>query len=121
LAFTGFMREGDTISSSKWDQASCVSNANGRLGRAMSLSFDVAPVAGRARGCATAHTGPPKSMSSPRIALNSIAVSSSRAECFDGHVHFALRLVPSRNNQQIGINWAEDFDFEARLTSLLGP
>jgi PD-(D/E)XK nuclease superfamily protein len=43
------------------------------------------------------------------------------AECFDGHVHFALRLVPSRNNQQIGINWAEDFDFEARLTSLLGP
>jgi hypothetical protein len=32
-----------------------------------------------------------------------------------------LRLVPSRNNQRRGINWAEDFALEARLTALLGP
>ena len=32
-----------------------------------------------------------------------------------------LRLAPSRNNQRLGINWAEDFAFEARLKALLGP
>jgi hypothetical protein len=32
-----------------------------------------------------------------------------------------LRLRPCRNNQQVGVNWAEDFAFEARLTALLGP
>jgi hypothetical protein len=40
---------------------------------------------------------------------------------FDGRKHIQLRLAPSRNNQQTGINWADDFDFEARLRALLGP
>jgi hypothetical protein len=40
---------------------------------------------------------------------------------FDGHLQLHLRLAPSRNNQQQKINWAEDFDFGARLTALLGP
>jgi PD-(D/E)XK nuclease superfamily protein len=31
-----------------------------------------------------------------------------------------LRLVPSRNNQQIGVNWADDFEFDATLAAL-GP
>ena len=29
----------------------------------------------------------------------------------DGRSHFQLRLAPARNNQQLGINWADDFDF----------
>jgi hypothetical protein len=40
---------------------------------------------------------------------------------FDGHYQVVLRLQPSRNNQRLGINWAEGFDFGARLTALLGP
>jgi hypothetical protein len=32
-----------------------------------------------------------------------------------------LRLEPTRNNQQIGINWAEDFEFERLNWSALGP
>jgi hypothetical protein len=43
------------------------------------------------------------------------------ADRFDGHVQLMLRLTPSLNNQSAGINWADDFDFEARLVSLLGP
>ena len=43
------------------------------------------------------------------------------AERFDGHLELGLRLAPSRNNQQAGINWADDFAFEARLEALLGP
>ncbi|MBA3434233.1 MAG: hypothetical protein H0U08_09090 [Actinobacteria bacterium] len=35
--------------------------------------------------------------------------------------YLQLRLDPCRNNQRIGINWAEDFDFAARLGTLLGP
>ncbi|MEX0850697.1 MAG: group I intron-associated PD-(D/E)XK endonuclease [Gaiellaceae bacterium] len=35
--------------------------------------------------------------------------------------YLQLRLDPCRNNQRIGINWAEDFDFTARLGTLLGP
>ena len=31
-----------------------------------------------------------------------------------------LRVAPSRNNQQAGINWADEFDLGARLKSLLG-
>ncbi len=31
-----------------------------------------------------------------------------------------LRVAPSRNNQRRGINWANDFELGARLTSLLG-
>ena len=39
-------------------------------------------------------------------------------------VHAATKLgvgVYNRNNQRSGINWAEDFAFEARLRTLLGP
>ena len=39
-------------------------------------------------------------------------------------VHAATKLgvgVYNRNNQPSGINWAEDFAFEARLRTLLGP
>ena len=32
-----------------------------------------------------------------------------------------LRLARSRNNQRSGINWADDFEFEARLKALSGP
>jgi hypothetical protein len=38
-----------------------------------------------------------------------------------GHTYLQLRLVPCRNNQRVGVNWAEDFAFDARLTALLGP
>jgi hypothetical protein len=40
---------------------------------------------------------------------------------FDRRTQLFLRLNPSRNNQRAGINWADDFDFAARLVSLLGP
>lgn len=43
------------------------------------------------------------------------------AERFDGHFQLMLRLAPSRNNQGVGINWAEDFAFGAKLTALMGP
>ena len=43
------------------------------------------------------------------------------SERFDGHSQLALRLGPSRNNQRLGINWADDFDLDARLTALVGP
>jgi hypothetical protein len=32
-----------------------------------------------------------------------------------------LRLRPPRNNQRMGILWARDFEFTARLQALLGP
>ncbi|MBA3382304.1 MAG: hypothetical protein H0T97_10665 [Actinobacteria bacterium] len=32
-----------------------------------------------------------------------------------------LRVAPSRNNQRAGINWADEFEFDARLDALLGP
>jgi hypothetical protein len=32
-----------------------------------------------------------------------------------------LRLEPTRNNQQLGIRWARDYEFGARLTAVLGP
>jgi hypothetical protein len=35
--------------------------------------------------------------------------------------YLQLRLDPCRNNQQIGVNWAADFDFAARIGVLLGP
>jgi PD-(D/E)XK endonuclease len=38
-----------------------------------------------------------------------------------GRSSVQLRLDPCRNNQRIGVNWAEDFAFEARLSTLLGP
>jgi hypothetical protein len=40
---------------------------------------------------------------------------------FCGRRNVHLRVAPSRNNQRVGINWAEDFAFEARLTAFLGP
>jgi hypothetical protein len=43
------------------------------------------------------------------------------AERFDGHAQLLLRLAPARNNQRERINWADDFDFHARLRSLVGP
>ena len=32
-----------------------------------------------------------------------------------------LRLTPARNNQAKGVKWAQDFEFAAKLTTLLGP
>jgi hypothetical protein len=32
-----------------------------------------------------------------------------------------LRLTPTRNNQQAGIHWAQDFELGATLARLLGP
>jgi len=43
------------------------------------------------------------------------------SERFDGRSQLLLRLAPSRNNQRRGINWADEFDFGARLTALRGP
>ena len=31
-----------------------------------------------------------------------------------------LRLTPTRNNQEVGIRWARDYEFDARLKTLLG-
>jgi len=42
-------------------------------------------------------------------------------EILEGRAHLQLRLAPSRNHQRSGINWAEDFALEARLTALVGP
>jgi hypothetical protein len=39
----------------------------------------------------------------------------------DGRSHIQLRLGPARNNQTIGVNWAEDFDFAVTLSRLQGP
>ena len=36
-------------------------------------------------------------------------------ETFAGRSVIQLRLAPSRNNQQIGVNWAKDYEFEATL------
>ena len=40
---------------------------------------------------------------------------------FKGKSALQLRLAAARNNQQLRINWADEFDFGARLTALLGP
>jgi hypothetical protein len=42
-------------------------------------------------------------------------------ERFAGRTHVQLRVHPSRNNQRLGINWADEFAFNARLMELLGP
>jgi hypothetical protein len=39
----------------------------------------------------------------------------------DGRSHIQLRLRPPRNNQTIGVNRADDFDFAATLGRLQGP
>ena len=36
-------------------------------------------------------------------------------ELFDGRSHISLRLKPARNNQRTGVNWAEEYEFAARL------
>jgi hypothetical protein len=33
----------------------------------------------------------------------------------DGRPSIALRVAPTRNNQRLGINWADEFDFAATL------
>jgi hypothetical protein len=38
-----------------------------------------------------------------------------------GRAAVRLRLTPSRNNQQLRINWARDFEFGATLQRLHGP
>jgi hypothetical protein len=43
------------------------------------------------------------------------------SERFEGHFQLLLRLAPSRNNQRLGVNWADDFDLEARLKAFVGP
>ena len=43
------------------------------------------------------------------------------AERFTGHPEVRIRLAPSRNNQRQGVNWAENFEFDAKLSALLGP
>jgi hypothetical protein len=40
---------------------------------------------------------------------------------FDSRQQIHLRVGAARNNQRVGVTWAEDFAFEARLTDLLGP
>ena len=44
-----------------------------------------------------------------------------RCDQFGGRTHIQLRLVPSKNNQQEGINWAKDFEFAATLSRPKGP
>jgi hypothetical protein len=39
----------------------------------------------------------------------------------DGRSHIQLRLRPPKNNQAVGVNWADDFDFTARLRPSAGP
>ena len=36
-------------------------------------------------------------------------------DAFAGRVQVMLRLSPTRNNQHLGVNWARDFEFEAKL------
>ena len=42
-------------------------------------------------------------------------------ELLGGRSTLQLRVAPSRNNQRLRVNWAEDFELGARLTALLGP
>jgi hypothetical protein len=39
---------------------------------------------------------------------------------FDGHPAVSLRMERTRNNQRVGVRWANDFDFAATLDSYLG-
>jgi PD-(D/E)XK endonuclease len=43
------------------------------------------------------------------------------SERISGRSHIQLRLRPAKNNQTMGVNWADDFEFAARLRSFLGP
>jgi len=42
-------------------------------------------------------------------------------EWLDERPYVQLRLQPPRNNQQKGINWADDFAFDGLQSGLLGP
>jgi PD-(D/E)XK endonuclease len=61
--------------------------------------------------------------------IDAIAVYSADLDrCFfvpfaeiPGRTCLQLRLERCLNNQRIRVNWADDFDFEARLGDLLGP
>ena len=63
------------------------------------------------------------------IEIDAIAAYNTELErCFfiplaeiPGRSYVQLRLEPCRNNQRLGVNWAENFALDARLTSLLGP
>ena len=60
------------------------------------------------------------------IAIAAYAVEIDRAFLIpirrvDGRSHIQLRLRPPRNNQTIGVNQADDFDFAATLRQLQGP
>ena len=44
-----------------------------------------------------------------------------RCDQFGGRTHIQRRLVPSKNNQQEGINWAKDSEFAATLSRPKGP
>jgi hypothetical protein len=37
---------------------------------------------------------------------------------FEGRSAVTLRLAPSRNNQELGIRWAKDYEFAATLSRL---
>jgi hypothetical protein len=43
-----------------------------------------------------------------------------RIDAFPNQRAIALRLSPTRNNQRLGINWAEDYEFAATLGRPLG-
>jgi PD-(D/E)XK endonuclease len=49
-----------------------------------------------------------------RCYFTTIAESAGRSQLL-------LRLDPTRNNQQSGVNWAKDFEFAAKLGALPGP
>jgi hypothetical protein len=36
-------------------------------------------------------------------------------DAFEGRSSIQLRLAPTKNNQQVGVNWAKDFEFAATL------
>lgn len=38
-----------------------------------------------------------------------------------GRPFLTLRLSPTRNNQRKGVNWANDYEFAATLSRLVGP
>lgn len=42
-------------------------------------------------------------------------------ELFLGRTQVSLRLGPCKNNQNLGVNWASNFEFAATLSALLGP
>jgi hypothetical protein len=41
-------------------------------------------------------------------------------ERFPGKANILLRLAPTRNNQRLGINWADEYDFAATLAQPRG-